>query len=104
MAVRADRRQSLDIFARQPKLLDEVSHYLELIPPPAHDIPPPNPNIPEGVIAVMPAAKVREVIGLLCKAKIHRIYVVDANGRLCGVISLVDILRYFRPRAANAAT
>jgi len=44
------------------------------------------------VLSVSPTATLRHVMGKLSAARVHRLYVVH-RGKLCGVVSLKDILR-----------
>ena len=44
--------------------------------------------------AVSPETPASEVIGSLLKLRVHRLFVVDAQGVLIGVISPMDVLRH----------
>jgi CBS domain-containing protein len=49
------------------------------------------------VYSVLPEAPVTEVINQMLGLKVHRLFVVDPNGVLVGVISTMDVLRHLRP-------
>jgi len=49
------------------------------------------------IYSVLPEAPVAEVIAQLVGLKVHRLFVVDKNGVLVGVISVMDVLRHLRP-------
>ena len=49
------------------------------------------------VYSVLPDAPVTEVINQMVGLKVHRLFVVDSNGVLVGVISTMDVLRHLRP-------
>jgi CBS domain-containing protein len=49
------------------------------------------------VFCVAPDAPVREVIDQLVRLNVHRLFVVDDNGILVGVISARDIFRHLKP-------
>jgi len=51
------------------------------------------------VFAVEPQSPVRRVVEEMLALKVHRLFVVDSDGVLVGVISALDILRYLRPGA-----
>jgi len=55
---------------------------------------PENPLIP-GPISVSPATTVEEVILKIVLTKVHRVFVVDDQKKLLGVISLIDLIRLF---------
>src|SRR5713101_1784582 len=48
------------------------------------------------VYSVLPDAPVTEVINQMVGLKVHRLFVVDADGMLVGVISTMDVLRHLR--------
>jgi CBS domain-containing protein len=48
------------------------------------------------VISVAPTDSVVRVIGEMVALKVHRLFVVDENGLLVGVISALDVLRNLR--------
>jgi CBS domain-containing protein len=48
------------------------------------------------VFAVSPETPASEVVESLLKLRVHRLFVVDAQGVLIGVISPMDILRHLR--------
>jgi CBS domain-containing protein len=49
------------------------------------------------VFCVPPEAPAAKVIAELLKLKVHRLFVVDDNGVLVGVISAMDVLRHLQP-------
>jgi CBS domain-containing protein len=49
------------------------------------------------VFSVAPQTPAAEVVAQLLQLKIHRLFVVDAQGVLIGVISALDVLRQLRP-------
>jgi len=49
------------------------------------------------VFSVTPDAPARRVVEDLHELKVHRLFVVDRNGILVGVISALDVLRRLRP-------
>ncbi len=49
------------------------------------------------VISVPPKAPALRVVGDMLAFKVHRLFVVDGNGVLVGVISAFDLLRQLRP-------
>jgi CBS-domain-containing membrane protein len=49
------------------------------------------------VYSVLPEAPVSEVINQMTGLKVHRLFVVDPEGVLLGVISTMDVLRHLRP-------
>jgi CBS domain-containing protein len=48
------------------------------------------------VYSVLPDAPVTEVINQMLGLKVHRLFVVDPDGVLVGVISTMDVLRHLR--------
>ncbi len=48
------------------------------------------------VYSVLPDAPVTEVINQMVGLKVHRLFVVDVDGVLVGVISTMDVLRHLR--------
>jgi CBS domain-containing protein len=56
------------------------------------------------VYSVLPEAPVTEVIGQLVGLKVHRLFVVDKNGVLVGVISVMDVLKHLRSENESSAT
>jgi CBS domain-containing protein len=48
------------------------------------------------VFSVSPEAPAHEVVEKLISLKVHRLFVVDGNGVLVGVISTTDVLRHLR--------
>jgi CBS domain-containing protein len=52
------------------------------------------------VYSVLPDAPVAEVINQLVGLKVHRLFVVDPNKVLVGVISTMDVLRHLRPEGS----
>src|SRR5437762_8937776 len=54
------------------------------------------------VYAVLPEAPVTEVINQMVGLKVHRLFVVDADGVLIGVISTMDVLRHLRVANGSA--
>ena len=48
------------------------------------------------VYSVLPEAPVTEVINQMMGLKVHRLFVVDADGVLVGVISTMDVLNHLR--------
>jgi CBS domain-containing protein len=55
------------------------------------------------VYSVLPEAPVIEVINQMVGLKVHRLFVVDPDGVLVGVISTMDILHHLRPENAAPA-
>jgi CBS domain-containing protein len=49
------------------------------------------------VFSVAPDAPAARVVAEMLNLKVHRLFVVDANGVLVGVISALDVLRYLQP-------
>ncbi|HEX5270366.1 MAG TPA: CBS domain-containing protein, partial [Gemmataceae bacterium] len=49
------------------------------------------------VFSVPPSLPAAKVIGQLVALKVHRLYVVEEDGTLVGVISALDVLRHLRP-------
>lgn len=49
------------------------------------------------VFAVRPDAPADQVVRELCSLKVHRVFVVDENEVLIGVISTLDVLQHLRP-------
>jgi CBS domain-containing protein len=49
------------------------------------------------VLSVTSEAPAHQVVQELLKLKVHRLFVVDKNGVLTGVISAVDILKHLHP-------
>jgi CBS domain-containing protein len=49
------------------------------------------------VFSVPPEATAKRVITDMVGLKVHRLFVVDANGVLVGVISALDVLRHLQP-------
>lgn len=45
----------------------------------------------------------KQVIGRLAATKVHRVYVVDGEGKPAAVVSLKDLLRHFVASSASAA-
>jgi CBS domain-containing protein len=56
------------------------------------------------VYSVLPGAPVTEVINQMVGLKVHRLFVVDADGVLVGVISTMDVLRHLRVANGSAPT
>jgi CBS-domain-containing membrane protein len=56
------------------------------------------------VYSVLPNAPVTEVVNQLVGLKVHRLFVVDENGVLVGVISMMDVLRQLRPENESSAS
>jgi len=52
------------------------------------------------VYSVLPNAPVTEVVKQMVGLKVHRLFVVDADGVLIGVISTTDVMRHLRPENA----
>jgi CBS-domain-containing membrane protein len=50
-----------------------------------------------GVFAVSPETSAAEVVRELLAFKVHRVFVVDVDGVLVGVISTFDVLRHLKP-------
>jgi len=50
--------------------------------------------VPE-VITVRPDLPFRDLLETVCKKKIHRVFLLDNNNQLSGVITLSDIIAYF---------
>jgi len=48
------------------------------------------------VFAVSPRTPARRVVSEMLSRRVHRLFVVDAEGSLVGVISATDVLRYLR--------
>ena len=51
------------------------------------------------VLAVDLDASITDVCAKMRKAKIHRLFVVDGNGTLVGIISTLDVLRWLSHKA-----
>lgn len=51
------------------------------------------------VFSVEPRSPVQRVVKEMLGLKVHRLFVVDSEGVLVGVISALDVLRYLRPGA-----
>lgn len=51
------------------------------------------------VFSVSPEAPALQVVEQMLALKVHRLFVVDHDGVLVGVISALDVLRYLRPDA-----
>jgi len=49
------------------------------------------------VLCVAPDATTSKVVGDMINLKVHRLFVVDDNGILVGVISAMDVLRHLHP-------
>jgi CBS-domain-containing membrane protein len=49
------------------------------------------------VFSVAPDAPAAKVVNELLSLRVHRLFVVDENGVLVGVISTVDVLRHLQP-------
>jgi len=49
------------------------------------------------VLCVAPDATTAKVVGDMINLKVHRLFVVDDNGILVGVISAMDVLRHLHP-------
>jgi len=49
------------------------------------------------ILCVAPQATVAKVVADLVNLKVHRLFVVDDNGVLVGVISAMDVLRHLHP-------
>lgn len=49
------------------------------------------------VYSISPDAPVTEVIQQMLGLKVHRLFVVDKDGPLVGVVSTMDVLRHLRP-------
>jgi CBS domain-containing protein len=49
------------------------------------------------VFCVEPEAMAAKVVGDMLNLKVHRLFVVDDNGILVGVISAMDVLRHLHP-------
>jgi CBS domain-containing protein len=49
------------------------------------------------IFAVAPETPAAEVAGQMVDLNVHRLFVVDHDNVLIGVISALDLLRYFRP-------
>jgi CBS domain-containing protein len=49
------------------------------------------------VFCVAPTDTARKAVEELLSLKVHRLFVVDDNGMLVGVISTMDVLRHLRP-------
>jgi CBS domain-containing protein len=54
------------------------------------------------VYSVLPEAPVTEVINQMVGLKVHRLFVVDADGVLVGVISTMDVLNHLRVAHGSA--
>ncbi len=52
------------------------------------------------VYSVLPDAPMAEVINQIVGLKVHRLFVVDPDGVLVGVISTMDVLRHLRPEGS----
>ena len=55
------------------------------------------------VFSVTPHTPAAKVVEDMLALKVHRLFVVDPDGVLVGVISALDVLRHLRPEAARAA-
>jgi CBS domain-containing protein len=55
------------------------------------------------VYSVLPDAPVAEVISQMVGLKVHRLFVVDAEGVLVGVISTMDVLRHLGVENGSSA-
>jgi CBS domain-containing protein len=53
------------------------------------------------VLSVPLDATVAKVVEELIALKVHRLFVVDAQGVLVGVISALDVLRHLRPKSSS---
>jgi CBS domain-containing protein len=53
------------------------------------------------VFSVGPATPAAKVVEQMVALKVHRLYVVEEDGTLVGVISALDVLRHLRPTAGN---
>jgi acetoin utilization protein AcuB len=49
------------------------------------------------VFSVTPEASAQAVIDQMLSLKVHRLFVVDRDGVLVGVVSALDVLRHFQP-------
>jgi CBS domain-containing protein len=49
------------------------------------------------IFSVQPEATAAKVVGDMLNLKVHRMFVVDGNGILIGVISAMDVLRHLHP-------
>jgi len=49
------------------------------------------------IFSVAPDAPIADVVDQLCYRKIHRLFVVDRDGSLIGVITTLDLLRRLKP-------
>ncbi len=56
---------------------------------------------PPGFISVLPTASIREVIAVLAGKRIGAVLVVDAAGKLAGILSERDIVRSLASAAAD---
>ncbi len=54
------------------------------------------------VYSVLPDAPVSEVVNQMLGLKVHRLFVVDKNGVLVGLISTVDVLRHLEPEDSDS--
>jgi CBS-domain-containing membrane protein len=50
------------------------------------------------VFAVGPKSPASKVVEEMCELNVHRLFVVDGNGVLVGVISALDVLRHLNAR------
>ena len=55
------------------------------------------------VFSVTPEAPARKVVQDMLGLKVHRLFVVDDDGVLIGVISALDVLRHLRPEHLSAS-
>jgi CBS domain-containing protein len=56
------------------------------------------------IFSVSPPTPAGKVVEQMVDLKVHRLFVVDENGVLVGVISALDVLRHLLPRGGAAAT
>jgi CBS domain-containing protein len=56
------------------------------------------------VFAVSPSASARRVVSDMVGLKVHRLFVVDRDGVLVGIISSLDVLKHIWPAKAAAET
>jgi len=59
-----------------------------------------NNTVPE-VITVRSTTLLRDLLEIITKRKLHRVFVIDDTGRATGVITLTDIIAYFWNRTMN---
>lgn len=60
-----------------------------------------NQKHPKGTLSCVASDPVEDVLKIMSNERVHRVYLLDAQRRLQGVVSFTDIMRFFIDRACQ---